>query len=214
MRMVGCAVKHATKLVMQNHFYSFDNQIRRQNKGGAIGNKLTERLGKILMKRHSRQYLKLLQEVGLKNELFETYVDDTTDVMVAVDPGVRFDGEKLVKREELVENDANVPEDVRTMDVLKDIANTFYDCVQFTTDCPSNNQSKKVPCLDLQVYVKEDQIIHEFYEKPCAAKQVIPYQSAHSKKMKMSVLVEEGLRRLRNCSRGLDPEVSRKVMAK
>ena len=32
--------------------------------------------------------------------------------------------------------------------------------------------------------------------------------------MKMSVLVEEGLRRLRNCSRGLDPEVSRKVMAK
>ena len=214
MRMVGCAVKHATKLVMQNHFYSFDNQIRRQNKGGAIGNKLTERLGKILMKRHSRQYLKLLQEVGLKNELFETYVDDTTDVMVAVDPGVRFDGEKLVKREELVENDANVPEDVRTMDVLKDIANTIYDCVQFTTDCPSNNQSKKVPCLDLQVYVKEDQIIHEFYEKPCAAKQVIPYQSAHSKKMKMSVLVEEGLRRLRNCSRGLDPEVSRKVMAK
>ena len=39
------------------------------------------------MKRHSRQYLKLLQEVGLMNELLETYVDDTTDVMVAVDPG-------------------------------------------------------------------------------------------------------------------------------
>ena len=82
---------------------SFDNQIRRQHKGGAIGNKLTERLGKILIKRHSRQYLKLLQEVGLKNELFEIYVDDTRDVIVAVDPGVSFDGEKLVKLEELVE---------------------------------------------------------------------------------------------------------------
>ena len=112
-----------------------------------------------------------------------------------------------MKLEELVENDANVPEDVRTMDVLKDIANTIYDCVQITTDCPSNKQSKKVPCLDLQVYVKEDQIIHGFYEKPC---EVIPYKSApaHSKKMKMYVLVEEGLRRY--CSRGLDPEVSRK----
>ena len=31
--------------------------------------------------------------------------------------------------------------------------------------------------------------------------------------MKMSVLVEEGVRRLRNCSRGMDWEVSRKVMA-
>ena len=42
---------------------------------------------------------------------------------------------------------------------------------------------------------------------------VIPYKSAHSKKMKMAVLVEEGLRRFRNTSRRLDSEKSRKVMA-
>ena len=41
---------------------------------------------------------------------------------------------------------------------------------------------------------------------------MIPAQSAHSKKMRMSVLVEEGLRRLRNCSRGLESEVRRRVM--
>ena len=56
-------------------------------------------------------------------------------------------------------------------------------------------------------------MVHEFYEKPWASKMVIPYKSAHSKKMKMAVLVEEGLRRLRNTSRGLDAEKSRKVMA-
>ena len=38
---------------------------------------------------------------------------------------------------------------------------------------------------------------HVFYEKPCANKFVIPEQSAHSKKMKMSILVEEGRRRVR-----------------
>ena len=37
-RMVGCLVKCAVKLVMNNHFYSFNNEIRRQRKGGAIGN--------------------------------------------------------------------------------------------------------------------------------------------------------------------------------
>ena len=73
--------------------------------------------------------------------------------------------------------------------------------------------SGKVPVLDLQIYVGEDRLVkHEFYEKPCANKFVIPAQSAHSKKMRMSVLVEEGLRRLRNSSRGLDGEVRRRVM--
>ena len=165
------------------------------------------------MKRHSLKYLKLLEKVELKNELLETYVDDTIDVVAAIDPGVRFDGEKLVKKEELIEEDKKVPEDKRTMEVLKDIANTIYDCVQFTVDYPTNNDSEKVPVLDLNVYVKGDQVVHEFYEKPCASKMVIPYKSAHSKKMKMAVLVEEGLRRLRNTSRGLDAEKSRKVMA-
>ena len=213
MRMIGCMVRHATELVMKNHFYTVENEIRKQNRGGAIGNKLTERLGKILMKRHSQKYLKLLEKLELKNELFETYVDDTTDVIAAVDPGVRFDGEKLVRHDELVEVDKTVPEDKRTMEVLKDIANTIYDCVQFTVDCPSNNDSGKVPVLDLNVYIRGDQIVHEFYEKPCASKMVIPYSSAHSKKMKMAVLVEEGLRRLRNTSRGLEQEESRRVMA-
>ena len=44
-----------TKIVMQNHFYSYGNKIRKQKKGGAIGNKLTERVGKVLMKRHAKK---------------------------------------------------------------------------------------------------------------------------------------------------------------
>ena len=35
-RMVGCLVKVAVKLVMKEHFYSFNNVIRKQSKGGAI----------------------------------------------------------------------------------------------------------------------------------------------------------------------------------
>ena len=166
--------------------------MRKQSEGGAIGNKLTEKLGKILMKRHSKMYFRKLNELGLKNELFEGYVDDTTDVLVAVDPGVKFDGEKLVKDNDKVEEDEQIPEDKRTMEILKDIANTIYKCVQFTVDCPSKYLDGKVPVLDLQVYTRNNQIYHEFYEKPCASKMVIPYKSAHSRRMKMTVLVEEG----------------------
>ena len=72
------------------------------------------------------------------------------------------------------------------------------ECVKFTVDCPSLNQDGRVPVLDLGVSVEDGQVVHDHYEKPCASKFVIPYKSAHSRKMKMAVLVEEGVRRLRN----------------
>ena len=41
-------------------------------------------------------------------------MDDETEGLVAVDPGVRFVDKKLVKYETLVEQDQNMPEDERT----------------------------------------------------------------------------------------------------
>ena len=70
MKMIGYLMQNACKLVMNNHFYSFDDKIRKQKKGGAIGNKLTERLGKLPMKRHNKKYLAKLAALGLENEDF------------------------------------------------------------------------------------------------------------------------------------------------
>ena len=83
---------------------------------------------------------------------------------------------------------------------------------KFTVDFPTAHPEKSVPVLDLRVHCEGDQIVHQFYEKPCAARMVIPYQSSHSRKMKMTVSVEKGLRRLQNHSRGLDWENSQNVM--
>ena len=65
------------------------------------------------------------------------------------------------------------------------------------------------------MYIGGDGLIkYQFYEKPCASKFAIPSNSAHSSKMKKAVLVEEGLRRMRNCSRGMDGHVVRTVMGR
>ena len=88
-----------------------------------------------------------------------------------------------------------------TMNVLKYIGNSIFKCVQFTIDCPSHHPATgKVLILDLQVYVKDNQFVYEFYEEPVASKIAIPYRLAQSKQMNMAVLVEEGLGRLRNHS--------------
>ena len=70
-KMIGCLVKAAIKLVMQNHYYSFNNEIRKQRKGGAIGNTLTEKLGKLLLKRFDKKYKSLLRKLKIEIELYE-----------------------------------------------------------------------------------------------------------------------------------------------
>ena len=212
MKLVGCLGRSAIRLAMQNHYYSFGNQIRKQKKGGAIRIKMTERVGKVLMKRQAKKYLSLLEKLEDKIEVLTGYVDDTFDALVSLDPGVRFEDGKLLVREDLVEEDKNIPGDERTMNVLKEIADQVYKCVEFTVDYPSTHLEKSVPVLDLRVYSEGGQILHKFYEKPCASRMVIPHKSAHSRKMKMAVLVKKGIPRLRNHSRGQEWECNRKVM--
>ena len=79
-------------------------------------------------------------------------------------------------------------------------------------EVPSSNENGRLPVLDLELEVVNGRIEHGYYEKPCASEVVIPL--AHSRKMKMSIMVEEDVRRLRNAARGLDWERSRAVMEK
>ena len=69
----------------------------------------------------------------------KTYVDDKTVAMKSLDTGVRFDAErmKMIVVPEFVESDKEIQEEKRTMIELNKIANTIYECVQFTTGCPS-----------------------------------------------------------------------------
>ena len=130
--MAGCPMKSAYLLVMKNHFNLFNNYIRKQGRGGARGNKLTEGLGKNLIKRHDRKYLKL-----------------------HVDPAVRFDREMVVLLEDMVEQDRDVAEDLIIMNLWKEISNINTACVQYTVDCPSLHPNCRVPVLDLKVSVKD-----------------------------------------------------------
>ena len=81
--MINAAQQNAAIMTYIKKYY---NVIRKQGKGGAIGNKLTEKLGRLLMKRHDKKYLKLLRKLTLEHKFFERYIDDETDGLVSVDP--------------------------------------------------------------------------------------------------------------------------------
>ena len=88
--------------------------------------------------------------------------------------------------------------------MLRTIANTIMTMIRMEEDFPSNHPSVKHPILDLEVWVEAGQIRHQFFKKSMANRKVVQAKSAFSTGVKRSILVEEGMRRLRNCSTELN----------
>ena len=174
---------------MKNHFYMVGNEIRRQGKGGAIGNKLTGEICRHFGKWWDGQILNKLKRLKIEIELFEKYVDDTGVVLRDLNPGVRYneEGDKMEVKLELE------PEDERTMKEMAKIASSIHPSIRTTADFPSNNTDKKMPLLDLKVWSEENVVRFAYFEKPISSKFTIPVQSAHSWKMKIH---REAIRRM------------------
>ena len=72
-------------------------------------------------------------------------------------------------------------------------------------DVPSRNSDKKLPILDMKVWMNEDgNILFEHYEKPTASKSILHAKSAQSVTCRNSVHTQELLRRMLNSSPLLD----------
>ena len=82
---------------------------------------------------------RLLRKLKIEEELSERFVDDELEVLAATAPGVRFEEGKLFKDETKVEEDKKIPDDERTFDLLRNIGNSIFECVQFTVDVPTAN---------------------------------------------------------------------------
>ena len=191
-RMVACMIKEVIRLVMSKHFYSFNNGLFRQTDGAGIGNAASEKLGKLLLKRFNRQSMKALKKNKVEVDTYGRFVDDVMTALASLDPGVRFVEGKLTFSQDCVEEESELPGDVNTFSELVKIADSIYKCVQFTSECPSSHEEGKVPVLDLQLFVGEEGTrLHEFYEKPVTCPFVIPEKSAHSKRRKIAVMVDD-----------------------
>ena len=155
-RIIACMIKEVIRLVMHKHFYSFNNQLFRQTKGAGIGNTASEKLGKLLLKRFDRKFLKILKKCRVELDLYGRFVDDNLTALASLDPGVRFEDGKMTCIKDRVEKDREMPADARIFRELVKVVDSIYECVQFTAEVPSSQQEGKVPVLDLQLYVGEE----------------------------------------------------------
>jgi hypothetical protein len=197
-KMLARTIKKMIIKIMKNHLYQFNGKVYKQRKGGPIGLLLTGTISPIVMLKWDSLFLQKLLKLGLSPEDYFRYVDDQGVTTWTVPEGMIFKdgGIEYPKDEEILKK----PADERTANVYKEIANTIMPMIVMEEDFPSRNENKRIPVLDLEVWVHDNKVSHTFYRKPMANKAVINASSALDKKVKLNILVEEGMRRMRNVS--------------
>ena len=108
--------------------YSFNTDIRLQDEGGSIGNTLTCALAVLFMVYWSRGFK---SKLSLATEDFPQfylkmcryYMDDGNLGSTALPPGSRLIDGKIRIVESEVEPDKNIPSDIRTSALVRDVGN-------------------------------------------------------------------------------------------
>ena len=151
---------------------------------------LTVEVASIYMALWDLSFLNKLKQLGIRVSLYVRYVDDIVICLPRITKGWRYD----VKKKELVFSlehpYSDMEDDLRSFSVLKDIADTLDSDIKMSVDVPSLHESRRVPVLDLEVFIDEDNFIqHSFYKKTISNPRVNLYTSAISAKSKRDSLL-------------------------
>ena len=111
--------------------------------------------------------------------------------------------------EEYMREDENKELDALMMDLIRTIGNEIHQSIQLEVDYPSKYRDGKLPILDLKVWLakrtKDEKrvVMYEYYEKEISSKWMIHAEAALAMQTKRTILTQQLLRVLLNCSQDL-----------
>lgn len=207
--IIGLFIAESTDIVMSNHFYTIDGQVRRQTDGGAIGSDKTGEVSRIFMILWDDKLVKKCKKLGITFDLYNRYVDDQTIITRAIGKGWRYNTKRDIMEFssvlEIEDNDSNDTE--RTAKVIACIANSLDKGIQVTFDWPENDNDNRMPVLDLKVWISNENdypiVCYSFFKKEVASNFTILKRSAVAESCKKVTLFQESLQRLLNIARWL-----------
>ena len=203
-RMVTESLKVGLSYVMKNHVYLFDGGMRKQIKGGPIGLKLTGTLAQVFMVWWDGKFREKIGSLNMEILLYKRYVDDINICSYEVEPGTKYENGNVIRTGE----DDSLDADERCFEILKSVGDSIHESIQLEVDYPSKHNDGKIPILDVKVYIDGgSKVMYEFYAKDVSSKHMINAKSALPWSMKRTVLTQEVLRVLLNCSPELDWQV-------
>ena len=132
--MLREALRVVLTVIMKNHLYTFDNEIRKQTKGGPIGLKLTGVLAQIFMMWWDKEFAARLDEMSVVVRMNKRYVDDINLAVQATPPGMRYENGQTYVDESAIIEDGRVSSDERTMALIKQVGNDIHPSIQLEVD--------------------------------------------------------------------------------
>ena len=100
-----------------------------------------------------KQFLKKLEQFGIEVFVYERFKDDITIVVESLEEGTKYENSSLINDSEKRINDEDKSDEEITMNILRDIADSMDNMLQFTIDFPNNNKSGKIPILDIEASI-------------------------------------------------------------
>ena len=180
------------------------------------------------------------EEVNL--HLLKKYVDDCIVAMDTLRAGTRWSKveKAMVWSQETQDLDTHQGKvrQVNSMEQVALMASDIVSCLKFTNDCPQINSEGTMAVLDTQMWTGQEArqtgiprdmledkdliktkmgplreiVLYKFYQKPMANRVGNRKASAAPEQQKVSTTSQEFLRRLKNTSRDLPPEVIEEVI--
>ena len=142
----------------------------------------------------TKQFLQRARQEGEEIKLYKIYVDDI-NIAMTIPADIRSREITMGEKEK------------ETANKVKELGDTIDESIVVETDCPSNHADNKLPLLDLKVWLEKKDgkrvVIHEFYQKEVSSKTTTHARSTLPWKTKHTILVQQAVRILRNCSQNL-----------
>ena len=200
-RLITESLKVAMNYIMKNHVYLFGNEIKKQSQGGPIGLQLTGTLAQVFMVWWDKQFDEKMTKLNIEVPLRKRYVDDINMCAFQIEPGTRFENGQLMRG---VPDEDELEEDARVFEILKSVGDSIHESIQLEVDYPSKHTDRKVPILDVKVFVEgNNRVMYEFYAKDVSSKRMLDARSAQPWAVKRTVLTQEVIRVLSCCSPNL-----------
>ena len=190
--MVALMLQEQVRVLVSSHLYTTGGELYHQLGGGPIGERITTVLARMVHHQFDKKFMEVTRKLKVPLLLNKRYVDDVNAASRALDRRTRVSIREGVPSLEQVEEETTQNNDAHTVSINRDIANTVLPrSVIMEEDVPSKHPSKKLPILDMETWVEDNNIKFQFYRKPMSSRAVVMARFAFTTRNTMVILLSD-----------------------
>ena len=176
-RIMSKVVGIMVRATMDNHYYKWDQDIKRQVTGGGIGLRGTGSVSRVVMDRWLLMFGSTLRSNGVRIRMLKKYVDDVLLVCNNLRLGSRWHQGNICFSELWEQEDIQTGKtrEQVTLNVMTKIASTQVSFLKFTGEV-SEGPERRVPVLDSELWWGVPEGQHQWFKGQENQGEVIPGQ--------------------------------------